>query len=152
LFCQVIETKDRGDLSRLQAFITSISVSSSVSENEGTTKLRKLFEVLCNIASRYVGNSAVRRNSLVDDSDNPNTLGMSDGIGAYLATLGFPSQDVHDDSLVGENSPTELHQGAEAHRSVNPMLWMGNSTQLEDWFYSNQQMMEFLDDGNSGIS
>jgi hypothetical protein len=27
------------------------------------------------------------------------------------------------------------------------MIWMGNGTQLEDWFYNNQQMMTFLEDG-----
>jgi hypothetical protein len=32
-------------------------------------------------------------------------------------------------------------------RGVNPMIWMGNGTQLEDWFYNNEQMINILEDG-----
>ena len=27
------------------------------------------------------------------------------------------------------------------------MIWMGNGTQLEDWFYNNEQMINILEDG-----
>jgi hypothetical protein len=37
----------------------------------------------------------------------------------------------------------------EFQRGVNPVIWMGNGAQLEDWFYSNQQMMEFLEESSA---
>lgn len=78
-------------------------------------------------------------------------MGASDGVDAYLATLGFPPQGI------AEHPPqapyVEAQSGAmeETARGVNPMLWMGNGAQLEDWFYNNQQMMEFLEDGEGFI-
>jgi hypothetical protein len=37
----------------------------------------------------------------------------------------------------------------EFQRGVNPMIWMGNGAQLEDWLYNNQQMTALLEDGFS---
>lgn len=36
----------------------------------------------------------------------------------------------------------------ESLRPGNPMMWMTNATQLEDFFYSNQTMMDLLQDPN----
>lgn len=152
IFCQIIETRDRADLERLQAFVTSINYSESPMMSDGETdavvRIRKLFQVLSNVASHYVDAHAAgvekrERESGSIVSNIPGQTATTQEIDSYLATLGFPAQgaDYH-----GHHQ----HVHPEEPAGVNPMLWMGNGTQLEDWFYSNQQMMEFLEDGNLG--
>lgn len=153
LFCQVIETRDQTDLTRLQAFVSSIirpenTLTSSEPETEAVTKLRKLFQVLCHVAQHYIdaqktGNPS---DSGVDGTSHwqPQTATGND-IDSYLATLGFPAQSVPD-----QQQQQQPPQHGEEPGGVNPMLWMGSGTQLEDWFYSNQQMMDFLEDGALG--
>jgi len=160
LFCQVIETRDRTDLSRLQAFVASTTVSTpqGYPANEALAKSHKLFQVLCNIATHYVDRQEAsdrQKAASTEAGEVPSSgqAGINDGIDAYLATLGFPSQNVADHhqppNFVGAESQTAEES---ALRGVNPMLWMGNGAQLEDWFYNNQQMMEFLEDGGPGFN
>lgn len=148
LFCNVIETKDQMDLARLQAFVASLQLESAVSE--AADKLRRLFQVLLSVASHYV------------ETQNPNSAGehqrqaSSIDIDTYLSTLGFPSasqvpaeQPQHNSqfsssTVEGATMPEADNQ--QFQRGVNPMLWMGNGAQLEDWFYNNQQVMTLLED------
>ncbi|KAK4221285.1 putative transcriptional regulatory protein [Podospora fimiseda] len=160
IFCQVIETRDKEDLARLQAFVASLQIEASVTE--AVEKLRRLFQVLYTVASRYVdshksgGGNAVDRGSQIQ--------GGHQEVDAYLATLGFPQLggnqavvydqqqlgapihggiDTTNNRIIGE-APASAE---ELQRGVNPMMWMGNGAQLEDWFYNNQQMMALLEDG-----
>ncbi|KAK0641369.1 hypothetical protein B0T16DRAFT_214065 [Cercophora newfieldiana] len=156
LFCQVIETRDETDLARLQAFVTSISrpetsPASSEPETEAVTKVRKLFQVLCHVAQHYI-DAHKAGNSGHSGSDRgsqwqPQTATTSE-IDSYLATLGFPAQSFPDQQ---QPQQQQQQQQGEESAGVNPMLWMGSGTQLEDWFYSNQQMMDFLEDGALGV-
>ncbi|KAK4448419.1 fungal-specific transcription factor domain-containing protein [Podospora aff. communis PSN243] len=158
LFCQVIETRDQTDLSRLQAFVTSISRPESTSltsepETEAITKVRKLFQVLCHIAQHYVDAYTTDSSSSSGMAKVYHSHTQSTGnteIDSYLATLGFPAQGIPNNQQ--QQQEQQQLQQSEEPGGVNPMLWMGSGTQLEDWFYSNQQMMDFLEDGALGIS
>lgn len=138
LFCQVIETRDAADLARLEAFVATLQPYPTVTD--AVERFRRLFQVLYNIAAQHVASqSGMGR-------DAPQ-LGVTE-VDTCLATLGFPSQPI-----VGQQEPGYFPGGAGnqgdpcLQRGVNPMMWMGNGTQLEDWFYNNQQMMTFLEDG-----
>ncbi len=132
----MIETRDRTDLARLEAFVTSLQPHRSVTD--AVDRLRRLFQVLYSVASQYVES---HKWAGKDDQQT------STEVDACLATLGFPCQpglgqqesgDFRND--MGDNSDHVYQRG------FNPMVWMGNGTQLEDWFYNNEQMMTFLDD------
>ncbi|KAK3301852.1 uncharacterized protein B0T15DRAFT_442060 [Chaetomium strumarium] len=138
LFCQVIETKDRTDLDRLHAFVSSLQlekVDSSGGVSDAIDKLRRLFQVLYSVATQYV------------DQSHTEAHQPSMEVDTCLAALGFPSSQ---GSIIGFGDFTSGTSSAAFQRGVNPMIWMGNGAQLEDWFYSNQQMMAFLEDGFPG--
>lgn len=151
IFCNVMETRDQADLVRLDAFIISIQSASTVSEP--AAKMHRLFQVLYNIASRYLELHA-QPNS--EESSVPETE-------AQLAALGLPhariwtatQQHQMQSSTLLERMETGLfHDAANMAVStdeiplgqwaVNPMLWMGNGVQLENWLYDNQASMELL--------
>ncbi|KAH7377288.1 fungal-specific transcription factor domain-containing protein [Pyrenochaeta sp. MPI-SDFR-AT-0127] len=151
IFCNVMETRDKADLVRLDAFIMSIQSASTVSGP--AAKMHRLFQVLYNIAARYL---ELHTQSNPDESSVPETE-------AQLAALGFPHARTwtatqqhqtqssnlleemetglfHETSNMGVNTDeTSLGQWA-----VNPMFWMGNGAQLENWLYDNQASMELL--------
>ncbi|KAL2132145.1 hypothetical protein VTI74DRAFT_4151 [Chaetomium olivicolor] len=134
LFCQVIETGDRTDLDRLGGFITSLQPHNTISE--AVDKLCRLFQALYSVASQYVQSHAGA------GEDDPQ---QSKEVDAWLAAMGFPSQ-------IGQEQPESAHLANDAggqafQRGINPMIWMGNGIQLEDWLYNNEQMMAFLEDG-----
>lgn len=68
-----------------------------------------------------------------------------------LAALGFPSQLAPEQQEDLGCLPGGMGDAAASNqafqRGVNPMIWMGNEVELEDWFCNNQQMMAFLEDG-----
>ncbi|EAQ88657.1 hypothetical protein CHGG_05276 [Chaetomium globosum CBS 148.51] len=65
-----------------------------------------------------------------------------------LAALGFPSQPVPGFQEASYPVGSVTGSGDSAfQRGVNPMIWMGNGAQLEDWFYNNEQMINILEDG-----
>ncbi|KAK4149344.1 hypothetical protein C8A00DRAFT_18946 [Chaetomidium leptoderma] len=137
LFCQVIETKDRTDLIRLEAFVASLQPHPTVTE--AVDKFRRLFQVLYNVASQYVESQAgVGR----DDQQS------STEVDTCLAAFGFPSHPIPGQQQAGYLAGAMGDASDQAfQRGVNPMIWMGNGTQLEDWFYNNQQMITLLEDG-----
>ncbi|KAL2130827.1 hypothetical protein VTI74DRAFT_5870 [Chaetomium olivicolor] len=144
LFCHVIETRDREDLARLQGFVATLQQSDNTVV-EAVDKLRRLFQVLYIVASQYVDSQTSNGNS--ENQAQPNL-----GVDTYLAALGFPwgqgSDEQHSSDFLSSASGGGMGNaaGQEAQRGVNPMIWMGNGEQLEDWFLSNQQMMALLDD------
>ncbi|KAL3446140.1 hypothetical protein BJX65DRAFT_296580 [Aspergillus insuetus] len=114
IFCHVIETQDEADLARLQAFVTSIQSASSISGP--AAKLHRLFQVLCRIAMGYAKFrfSATPLDGWQDSSK----------IDTYLDALGFSSANAMNDEL----------------RVINPMMWMANSAELEEWLENNEVM------------
>lgn len=114
---------------------------------EAVDKLCRLFQVLHSVASHYVESQAAPGR---EDQQRANT-----GVDTYLAALGFPSQPtiLEGDGEAGypPSAPADMGGVAnqEFQRGVNPVLWMGNGAQLEDWFYNNEQMMTLLEDGFS---
>jgi hypothetical protein len=132
----VIETRDRTDLARLEEFVSSLQPHTAVSE--AVDKLCRLFQTLHSVALQYVESQT----GAGKDDHQPST------VDTCLAALGFPPQPGSGVQEVpylagsaGDGSDSAFQRG------VNPMIWMGNGTELEDWFYNNQQMMNFLGDG-----
>ncbi|KAK0671251.1 putative transcriptional regulatory protein [Cercophora samala] len=145
LFCQVIETKDKDDLARLQAFVTSLQYESSVSE--AVERLRRLFQVLVSVASHHIQFSSTSQVGQRADigpglpSQVPQAHQAAFEVDAYLGTLGFSQQIVSEqwnETTAGQGR--EGGEVPEVQRMANPMMWMGNEMQLEDWFYNNDQM------------
>ena len=132
----MIETRDRTDLARLEAFVTSLQPHTTVTD--AVDRLRRLFQVLHSVASQYVESQT---GAGKDDQQT------STEVDACLATLGFPSQPGLGQQESGDFPNDTSDASDQAYqRGFNPMIWMGNGTQLEDWFYNNEQMMTFLDD------
>ncbi|KAM0280065.1 hypothetical protein ACHAQH_004261 [Verticillium albo-atrum] len=150
IFCQVIETQDQEDLARLHAFITSIKNAPTVSD--AAARMHRLFQVLYSVALRYVEFRV---------STPPAQQAQANAeMNTYLAQLGFPA--TAGDSSMAAGAGAELGgqqtqqpatafdggfsggMGDATMQGANPMMWMGNTAQLEDWFYSNQQMMGLL--------
>jgi hypothetical protein len=143
IFCHVIETQDEADLNRLQAFVTSIQSASSVSEP--AAKIQRLFEVLCRIAEGYV-----KFRCSTSTADAFQDCSKIDG---YLDALGFSSasgaipgrQDPffvqHDRSnggVDGDGRGTGPDQLNGDLRVMNPMMWIANSAELEEWLGNNE--------------
>ncbi|TDZ59899.1 putative transcriptional regulatory protein [Colletotrichum trifolii] len=145
VFCQVMETQDEADLARLQAFAASIQAAKEFTE--ASARIYRLFQVLYNVAFRYV---EIKNNS--QQAEQEETTQEMD---KYLAALGFPPAG-HSDRQSAEVGHTE-QLGGGLEDGINPavtgslsqMMWMGNASQLEDWFYSNQQMMGLVEDEDS---
>lgn len=103
---------------------------------EAIDKLSRLFQALLNVASQYVESHA----SATKDDQQPSTE-----VDTWLAAMGFPSQLGQEQpgsaAYVADDAPQGFQRG------VNPMIWMGNGAQLEDWLYNNEQMVAFLEEG-----
>ncbi|KAL6360572.1 hypothetical protein LRP88_06278 [Fusarium phalaenopsidis] len=152
VFCQVIETQDQADLARLHSFCTS--TESSVTLSEAAAKTHRLFQVLYTVALRYI-----EFRTCTPPADQTQAQASAE-LNTYLTALGFPP--AHMDNRQ-QQQPTSLGpaqagafpqplgdpgmlDGTEGQRGANTMMWMGNTAQLEEWFNSNQQMMELLEE------
>ncbi|RSL53192.1 hypothetical protein CEP53_007829 [Fusarium sp. AF-6] len=159
VFCQVIETQDQADLARLHSFCTS--TESSVTLSEAAAKTHRLFQVLYTVALRYI-----EFRTCTPPADQ-NQAQANAELNTYLAALGFPPASIDNrqqqQQQQHQQQPTSLGpaqagafsqplgdpgmlDGTEGQRGANTMMWMGNTAQLEEWFNSNQQMMELLEE------
>ncbi|CAF3588236.1 unnamed protein product, partial [Fusarium graminearum] len=149
VFCQAIETRDQNDLARLHNFCTSVETTITLSD--AAAKMHRLFQVLYTVALRYI---EFRTTTPTADQTQ-----ASAELNTYLAALGFPPAGLNngeqqpssmDAAQVGTFSQTlgdmGMLDGAEGQRGANTMMWMGNTAQLGEWFNSNQQMMELLEE------
>ncbi|KAF7550475.1 hypothetical protein G7046_g8006 [Stylonectria norvegica] len=152
VFCQVIEAKDHTDLALLHAFVSSMQSAPGVSEAAG--KVYRLFQVLYSVALRYV-----EFHTMAPPTEQTQANAVLDN---YLAELGFSSAIPVDQQRQQQQQqqPQQIPQQMAAYaqmggdvavgdamkdqRVTNPMMWMGNTAQLEDWFNSNQQMIGLL--------
>lgn len=152
VFCQVIETQDQADLARLHSFCTS--TESSVTLSEAAAKTHRLFQVLYTVALRYI-----EFRTCTPPADQTQAQANAE-LNTYLTALGFPPAHIDNRQ---QQQPTSLGpaqagafsqplgdpgmlDGTEGQRGANTMMWMGNTAQLEEWFNSNQQMMELLEE------
>ncbi|KAH0420877.1 fungal specific transcription factor domain-containing protein [Colletotrichum camelliae] len=165
LFCQVIETQDQQDLARLHGFILFLQEANTLSD--AAHKMHRLFQVLYSVALRFVefrtstpqaqqtqasaemdaylaalgfpakggngGNQQVQQQQQhqqhqqhqMDFSQNATQASQMAG-GTVMSGMGG---DTMDEGLM---------------KPGNPMMWMTNAAQLEDFLYSNQAMMDLL--------
>ncbi|KAF4973961.1 hypothetical protein FZEAL_9089 [Fusarium zealandicum] len=151
VFCQVIETQDQTDLARLHGFCTSME--SSIPLSDAAAKMHRLFQVLYTVALRYI--------EFKTTSPPADQTQASAELNTYLAALGFPPAGVDsrqqqtaglDQTQAGSfRQPlgdSSMSDAMDGQRGANTMMWMGNTMQLEEWFNSNQQMMELLEETN----
>ncbi|GJC92939.1 fungal specific transcription factor [Colletotrichum higginsianum] len=139
-------TQDKTDLDRLGAFVASIQPAATVSDAAG--KLCRLFQVLHNVAARYVD-----RSGPYDDQTQ-----ATEEMYMYLRLLGVHHGEegnisehqrqgfAHDldgnvaQAACGDGTSTgEVQTGLMV---MNPMMRMGSGAQLEEWFYRNQALMQ----------
>ncbi|KAK1470405.1 fungal specific transcription factor [Colletotrichum tamarilloi] len=155
LFCQVIETQDKEDLARLHSFVVFLQETSKMSD--AAAKMCRLFQVLYSVALHFVEFRASTPQSRQTQA--------SAEMDAYLAALGFPPKGVEGGQHPQQQQPTAFAQMTstapdvvptsgiagvgidamdESLRPGNPMMWMTNAAQLEDFFYTNTAMMDLL--------
>lgn len=148
LFCQVIETQDEMDLERLHSFVVSMESAPAVSD--AAVKMLWLFQVLYNVALRYIE---------FRTSTPPTAQAQANiELNAYIAALGLPLsfdnrhqpstelgqvQDAGSGLVTSDSSMLDITQG---QRGVDQRTWMDNPAQLEEWFNSNDQMMELVEE------
>lgn len=155
VFCHVIETRDKADIDRLGAFVTSIQPAAAASD--AAAKLHRLFQVLHGVAARWFELPA-RYND--DDGEGAQPQAAAEERDTYLNLLCMPSvaegsgagAQQHSGGLghgpgagiaqvtAGGSKSAEMVHGGPA--VINPMMRMAHGAQLEEWFYSNQALME----------
>ncbi|THY26309.1 fungal-specific transcription factor domain-containing protein [Aureobasidium pullulans] len=140
VFCHVMEMRDHADLARLEAFVDSIHAATTVSEP--AAKMHRLFQVLHNIATRYL--------ELGGMGNNQGKQSSVPTMDTQLAALGFP----HAEHWEMNNGPMGfdfgidgLQQQNQQPQPLNSILWAGNELQLEEWLYNSQASIETLQSG-----
>ncbi|OLN96766.1 putative transcriptional regulatory protein C11D3.07c 1 [Colletotrichum chlorophyti] len=155
LFCQVIETQDKQDLARLHSFVLFLQETSSLSD--AASKMHRLFQVLYSVALRFV--------EFRTSAPQARQTQASAEMDAYLAALGFPPKSASGGGGQQQQRQTRFSQNVsmpdfvpstitglsvdamdESLRTANPMMWMTNAAQLEDFLHSNQTMVDLLQD------
>lgn len=125
-----------------------MSIQSATSISSPVARLYRLFQTLCRIALGYV------KFRSTTPADN-----WQDGskIDSYLDALGFSSASggnpirhnnifTEHDSLVADgesgsnNARTSTEGVGDEFRVINPMMWMGNSMELEEWLENSEVM------------
>lgn len=153
VFCHVIETRDKEDIDRLGAFVTSIQPAAAASD--AAAKLHRLFQILHGVAARWV-----ELPGRYDDSDGGQPRAAAEERDAYLNLLCMPSVtegsaaagQQHGGNGRGREPGGDMAQAAHGGKGVdvvhagatvmNPVMRMAHGAQLEEWFYSNQALME----------
>ncbi|KAF5658365.1 C6 transcription factor [Fusarium heterosporum] len=149
VFCQVIETQDQTDLARLHSFCTSLDTTIPLSD--AAAKTHRLFQVLYTVALRYI--------EFRTTTPPPDQTQASVELNNYLTALGFPPAGLgiggqqasqmnpdQNSAFSQQLGDVGMPDDAEGQRGANTMMWMGNTAQLGEWFNSNQQMMELLEE------
>ncbi|KAF9872071.1 fungal specific transcription factor [Colletotrichum karsti] len=169
LFCQVIETHDTQDLARLHSFIIFLQEANTLSD--AAHKMHRLFQVLYSVALRLI---EIRTSTSQEKQTQASAemdaylaaLGFpaktGNGAGQQMQQAQQHQQQNQQQHSIGYNQ--NANNGSEmAGNAVmsgmgvdameeglmkpgNPMMWMTNAAQLEDFFYSNPAMMDLLQD------
>ncbi|KAJ0280815.1 hypothetical protein Brms1b_007565 [Colletotrichum noveboracense] len=145
LFCQVIETQDQQDLARLHGFILFLQEANTLSD--AAHKMHRLFQVLYSVALRFV--------EFRTSTPQAQQTQASAEMDAYLAALGFPAKGGNGgNQQVQQQQQHQQHQQHQMDFSQNAtqasQMAAGTvmSAQLEDFLYSNQAMMDLLQEPN----
>ncbi|KAH6866035.1 hypothetical protein B0T10DRAFT_420404, partial [Thelonectria olida] len=148
LFCHVIETQDQMDLDRLSSFILSMESSPAISD--AATRMIHLFRVLFSAAHRYV--------EFRVSTSSGEQAQARERLHTYMAELGLPvplnnqehlrpglsqAQSEVAEQVTQDGSMSETMDGQGA---TDCRIWMGNTAHLEEWFHSNHQMMELINE------
>ncbi|KAI1420453.1 fungal-specific transcription factor domain protein [Xylaria sp. FL1777] len=131
IFCLVIETSDREDLTRLADFVRSLEPACDVSSS--VRKLHQLCQVLYNVAELYVEAKAAE--------------GVGSEFDAYLSQLGFMPVDVDGGGMMGLDADGNVQGIADQTTRA-----VAQTNQLEDWFSGKNYMMGLLEEDLSGIN
>ncbi|KAI8248147.1 putative transcriptional regulatory protein [Colletotrichum sp. SAR 10_77] len=144
LFCQVIETQDQQDLARLHGFILFLQEANTLSD--AAHKMHRLFQVLYSVALRFV--------EFRTSTPQAQQTQASAEMDAYLAALGFPAKGGNGGNQQVQQQPQHQqhqHQMDFSQNATQASQMAGGtvmSAQLEDFLYSNQAMMDLLQEPN----
>lgn len=133
LVCHVIDTSDMSDLQLLEDFITSLVPV--IPWSESAQKLHRLCQVMCSIAKYYVEAKQQQR-------ANENMRPIGDEFEMYLGELGFMNVD----QMAPPPDPS-VRQGVPLGHQASG----STSAQVMDWFSSNQNMLDLLEEDLQGI-
>lgn len=143
-----METLNQADLDCFEGFLKSIESASAVSEP--AAKMHKLFNLLYNIAARYI--ELQSQASAVQTEMQLVALGLPRArtfTAPQLQKGSFESQgDTQTEHL--QESHILATNDHEFQWAVNPIFWTGNGAELENWFYENQSPIETLQNMDIG--
>lgn len=147
IFCHVIETTDLTDLDRLHSFVASLDPAIKLSE--ATARLQRLFQVLYNVALKYVEIRASREQVSVGREFDTylNALGFGPGIGG--SEIGFGEMS-NPGNMTFQGLPTDqnmLTSGPEVF-AADEVAMPQQGIMLGEWYYSNQQMLGLLEENS----
>ncbi|KAJ5685628.1 hypothetical protein N7536_008247 [Penicillium majusculum] len=143
MFCHTIETRDKGDLDRMYAFLKSIECACQ--HSNAIAKHHHLFGVLYSVALRYteLGSPSSRMEE--------EQLQLRSEVDAHLSALGLQphttyltahhTEDV--DPLMSSVQPSV--EAIEQNRTTEGNNW-AEEPWLRRWFSFNQQMIGLFDD------
>lgn len=146
IFCHVIETQDQVDLNRLNDFVVSIQAAAAGSD--AAARLYHLLQALQKVALRYIELSNLHQGQAQASAEMEMYLSTF-GITIPGATNGDPqnqgslAQGLSNVMRCGGLDTAGLNGGQTV---INPFMRTGNGANLEDWFYSNEAMMDLLQD------
>lgn len=148
LFCHVIETQDKRDLDLLSGFTSSMKSAPAISD--AATRMLQLFRVLFSAARHYV--------ELRSSTPSSDQVQMAESLQSCLAELGLPMPDSYQECPPNETGQWQSEVAGQALQDENIAengdenvetayrAWMGSTTHLEEWFHSNSQIMELLNE------
>lgn len=157
IFCHVVETTDPTDLGQLHSFVASMEPAMQLSES--ATRMQHLFQVLYNVACKYLEVKMSREQLSVgrefdtylnalgygpgDHGAGAASAGPVFGAGALLPG-GAPSTSSAASSL---QSPPGGHAPAwTGFQAPDAAVMPQQGMVLGEWFYNNRQMMGLMDD------
>lgn len=134
-----METQNDADLARLHNFIVSMESAPTISTS--AAKMHRLFQVLYSVALRYIES---KTSTLPADQAEAGAE-----LNTYLTAIGFPipvpdNGPQQQPSFGQSGGGVNMLDRMDGQRGVNAMMWMGQTTHFEEWFNSNQQMMELM--------
>ncbi|KAK3364500.1 hypothetical protein B0T25DRAFT_67577 [Lasiosphaeria hispida] len=129
LFCNIIETSDTSDLSRLEAFTNSLQAVSEISK--ATDKFWRVCQVLCNVARIYM-----EAKTRQEQDQDMNLVGND--IDMYLSQLGFMPQH-------GQVPGNENGNFGDSNVSGIDMDANQNS-RLGNWFSGNRHIFGLVEE------
>ncbi|KAF9888537.1 hypothetical protein FE257_008644 [Aspergillus nanangensis] len=143
LFCHVIETGDKEDISRMRTFVTSIE--GSCHHSWAIAKHHRLFQVFLSVAEHYT--KLMSSSTPMEEEQRM----LKSQVDAQLSALGLhPTGSFtagHPTLETAPSAPLEMEFPGQISTSLG-QDWSQQGLFLGNWFSFNQQMMGLMDQGD----